>query len=1167
MGLGTKAFLAGAILTFYSSIAAALGLGEITLNSALNQPLDAEIELLHVRDLSEREIRVGLASSEEFTRAGVDRGYFLSDLRFEVKLNAEGGPFIQVTSERPVREPFLNFLVSARWPSGKLLREYTLLVDLPVFSGEQATPVQAAPQGQPGRVERTPTSSAPPAAGTPSTRPAASGDDYGPVGANENLWSIAANVRPDSSVTVQQTMLALQRLNPEAFINNNINLLRRGQVLRVPSKNEIQALSPREAISEVANQNRRWSDRSAAEDEPAAQLEGSRSLSPSRTEPSTPEGRVSLSSTETASATGEGSGGNAGETGGVERQLAVSQEELDAASRENEDLQSRLGAVEEQIETMEKLVEVSSEELRALELAAQRSNEAEENTPEESADTPAQEAVVDAEPQASEQEPAVQEPAEQAPAEQAPVQPAPTATSSWLDMLLDNALYIAIGLGALLALVALWLYKRGRDDGFDDEFDEEFGADFENDYDPTLAVAPFDEETSDTSAPAVRGEADEDVPEEDIFANEAETEDVVGESDIHIAYGQYDQAEEKLTRALGREPNNLSVRMKLLEVFAAQGHVESFDRHFAEIHAANDQAAIDRATGLRSTIAGVAAFNLAAHSAARDDAALNESERGATDDSRFDSEASADELGGADDTLEFDFEDIDAVVESSDEDFGLDHDELSLDLDEPEEAAFNHNEDATVLQDREQTGGYDYDELALDEEPASTTGYSSAEEHDLELQQELDSSLDAIEDTAAVVGEDEASAAAVAVNANQVKSDSALLDDLDFDLDEINADLSFDDVELDLEFAGFENLADEEDDTTRIAEPKSSFDLPEEDASELAVPVEGSGEAEFSFDESLAPVDTSSEADAAVEYKFGDDETLVPEPGLADETIPEDFEFDLEKDVESAVRGGEIDFEAGADGSDFTGLEADFDDIELGEIELEEGDSTFDLATDGDNDAAANIAGVPLAGDANEDEPEAIAQALADAEQESEPAAVKGSDDDFGFDNAVDLDDLDRDLSELSSDFNDDLTSADGVMEEPQTDFGDLDALDLPEAETNITDAVEPKDASVEPQVDAGAVSAAGETNASAEVEPEEYSAAEEAQADFDIPDFDPESDDDSGLDFLSDNDETATKLDLARAYIDMGDADGAKDILDEIVDEGNAQQKQEAATLLSRLA
>src|SRR5690554_6489106 len=148
MGLRTKAYFSGMFLAFFSSIAAALGLGEIKLQSALNQPLNAEIQLLHVRGLTANEIIVGIATPEEFARAGVERNYFVTGLDFALDLNAQQGPIIRVTSREPVREPFLNFVVSAHWPSGRLLREYTLLVDLPVFSGAQSAPVQAPRQTQ-----------------------------------------------------------------------------------------------------------------------------------------------------------------------------------------------------------------------------------------------------------------------------------------------------------------------------------------------------------------------------------------------------------------------------------------------------------------------------------------------------------------------------------------------------------------------------------------------------------------------------------------------------------------------------------------------------------------------------------------------------------------------------------------------------------------------------------------------------------------------------------------------------------------------------------------------------------------------------------------------------------------------------------------------------------
>lgn len=114
----------------YSGLVPALGLGEISLHSALNQPLDAEIELLQIGDLGVDEVRVRLAAAEEFERAGVDRFFFLNDLRFTPVLGGGRG-LIRVSSSKPVREPYLNFIIEVARPGGTQLREYTLLIDPP----------------------------------------------------------------------------------------------------------------------------------------------------------------------------------------------------------------------------------------------------------------------------------------------------------------------------------------------------------------------------------------------------------------------------------------------------------------------------------------------------------------------------------------------------------------------------------------------------------------------------------------------------------------------------------------------------------------------------------------------------------------------------------------------------------------------------------------------------------------------------------------------------------------------------------------------------------------------------------------------------------------------------------------------------------------------------
>ncbi|RMF15138.1 MAG: peptigoglycan-binding protein LysM, partial [Gammaproteobacteria bacterium] len=180
--------------TLVSGIAQALGLGEATVQSALNQPLKAEIELVNVRDLQPNEIIANLAPREEFLRVGVDRVFFLSDLRFKVIYKDNGKAVVQVTSSKPVREPYLNFLVEVNWPNGRLLREYALLIDPPTYSLEVPQPVTPAatptPAPSPAPVARAPA----PRAQVPARQPTptgAEGTSYGPTRASDTLWDIA----------------------------------------------------------------------------------------------------------------------------------------------------------------------------------------------------------------------------------------------------------------------------------------------------------------------------------------------------------------------------------------------------------------------------------------------------------------------------------------------------------------------------------------------------------------------------------------------------------------------------------------------------------------------------------------------------------------------------------------------------------------------------------------------------------------------------------------------------------------------------------------------------------------------------------------------------------------------------------------------------------------
>ncbi len=125
----------------------ALGLGDIHLKSALNQHFSGDINLLSVNADEIQDIKVGLAPRDDYQRAGIDRPYLLTKLRFKPTALEDGSFAIRITSLEPIREPFLNFLIEVNWPKGKLVREYTVLLDPPATLDRRPTPVKTVSAG------------------------------------------------------------------------------------------------------------------------------------------------------------------------------------------------------------------------------------------------------------------------------------------------------------------------------------------------------------------------------------------------------------------------------------------------------------------------------------------------------------------------------------------------------------------------------------------------------------------------------------------------------------------------------------------------------------------------------------------------------------------------------------------------------------------------------------------------------------------------------------------------------------------------------------------------------------------------------------------------------------------------------------------------------------
>ncbi|MEW8384397.1 MAG: hypothetical protein AB2704_21295, partial [Candidatus Thiodiazotropha taylori] len=207
-----KLSLAVAVATALSPMGAlALGLGEIHPQSALNQTFKADIDLLSVTQEELQDVRVSLASHEAFKKAGMDRPFHLTGLKFTPQLTASGKPVIMITSRDAIREPFLNFLVEVNWPKGRLVREFTVLLDPPVTLSRKPAPVAAPVAKSQPVVSKVMPSRRAPAASAPMSESAmssAGGREYGPVQPNDNLWNIAKQMQ-EGDESIEQVMMSL----------------------------------------------------------------------------------------------------------------------------------------------------------------------------------------------------------------------------------------------------------------------------------------------------------------------------------------------------------------------------------------------------------------------------------------------------------------------------------------------------------------------------------------------------------------------------------------------------------------------------------------------------------------------------------------------------------------------------------------------------------------------------------------------------------------------------------------------------------------------------------------------------------------------------------------------------------------------------------------------
>ena len=367
-----------------------LGLGEIQSKSYLNQTLDADIELLSVDPDELDGIKASIASVEDFKRAGIDRPFVLNSVQFEPVRLPNGKVVIRAFSKDPIREPFLNFLVEVNWPKGRLLREYTVLLDPPVTLPRRPRPVAAPVASARPAVARARPAVArarPAVARAPSPEPTrqvavsapAVPGEYGPIQPKATLWSIAKGLQVEGA-TVEQVMMALLAQNPDAFIDGNINRLKAGEFLRVPGQEAAQELSRQQAREEFLQQLDDWQPapkaealtEAAASDEPADEAAPLPERSPTENaaiEEDLPEGQLKLASRSEGEEETVGGGLGAGVDEDLRQELLLAREESAVVRRESEELRAQVEDLESQVVDMQRLLSLQSDELARLQQA------------------------------------------------------------------------------------------------------------------------------------------------------------------------------------------------------------------------------------------------------------------------------------------------------------------------------------------------------------------------------------------------------------------------------------------------------------------------------------------------------------------------------------------------------------------------------------------------------------------------------------------------------------------------------------------------------------------------------------------------------------------------------------------------------------------------------
>jgi pilus assembly protein FimV len=629
--------LAAAVMTLTSSQALALGLGRLAVQSSLGDTLRAEIDVTSMTPEEAANLRVRIAPPESYRAAGVDYNAVLPGTQAVLSRRADGRPYLRLTSDRAVQEPFVDVILELTWSSGRLVREYTLLFDPPnsrntaaapsaavpaaaspmPAAAPAAAPVAAAPVPAPTPAPPAPLAAAakpapasPPPAAAPAAAPKpaplppsaaaqpaaeakkstnAGADEY-KVRAGDSLSRIATQTQR-SGVSLDQMLVSLYRGNPQAFMDNNMNRLKSGVVLAVPSAEAAKGISQADAKQVIQAQSLDFGAyrQRLASGVPEAKVEGSARQATGKVQSAVEDKKAAATPTPDKLTLSKGAA--AAKASAAEDKISKEKETKDAADR--------VAELSRNVEALKKIsgASAASAAASAAAKAATTVAAAPVAPPAPAASVPAVVVPVPVPavppppapvvaaaptpvPAIAASAPVPAKVVESAPPKDAAsaavaaasrADPAPVEGSGLMGTLLeDNPLALAAGSGLLAALLGFGVYKlrrRSKSESGETSF-------LESRLQPDSFFGASGGQRIDTREPTGSSSSmSYSLSQLDAIGDV----DPVAEADVYLAYGRDLQAEEILKEAMRSTPERLAIRTKLLEVYAKRRDIKGFE--------------------------------------------------------------------------------------------------------------------------------------------------------------------------------------------------------------------------------------------------------------------------------------------------------------------------------------------------------------------------------------------------------------------------------------------------------------------------------------------------------------------------------------------------------------------------------------------------------------